>query len=189
MPKIVATKEDWIKLGYVFFSDSGITGLNVDKMSRELSCNKSSFYWHFKTKKDFIKSLIEYWISVDTYKIIEEVNKTSAPIDKLRKLIQIAFKKDSNLDFIFYLKRYAQSDIKIKKQVEVIDRERIEFVTELIMRIGYSKTDAALKAGIFYNYLIGYHETIRYKAQEKNYLSKVLLEINQFIHLDGIIKK
>ncbi len=189
MPKIVASKQDWIKLGYKLFSETGVAGLNVDKMSRLLKCNKSSFYWHFKTKKDFVDKLIEFWINIDTTKIISEVNEQEFSKDKLLKLIKSAFKKDSNLDFIFYLKKYSRENKHVLKIVEQIDRERMTFVSNLLMEIGYSKQEATLKASIFYKYLIGYHEMIRYKKQKNDYLSEVLLELNQFITLNDDIRK
>ena len=181
MPKIVATKIDWIKLGYKLFSENGEQGLNVDKMSRKLKCNKSSFYWHFKTKKAFIDELIQHWVVTDTTKIKAIVTWEDAPKDRLLKLIEIAFKKDANLDFIFYLKKYSLKDKRIQALVEEVDKERIEFVKNLLIEMGYPKKEAELKATVLYKYLIGYHEMIRYKKQPKNYLSQVLIEINQFI--------
>ncbi|WP_420573540.1 TetR/AcrR family transcriptional regulator [Kordia sp.] len=181
MPKIVASKKDWIKLGYKLFSENGEGGINVDKMSRLLNCNKSSFYWHFKTKKDFINELIAYWIDIDTTKVINEVDEQEFPKDKILKLIKVAFRKDSNLDFIFYLKKYSQKNNTIQKIIDRIDDERILFLIDLIIGLGYSKEQAEIKASIFYKYLIGYHEMIRYKKQKKNYLVEVLDEINQFI--------
>lgn len=180
MPKIVATKKDWIELGYKLFSETGEAGLNVDKMSRVLKCNKSSFYWHFKTKKDFIDNLIEYWVNIDTTQIITEVNQQRTPKDKFLKLIEVAFKKDANLDFVFYLKKYAQQKEELRTLVEQIDTERLTFVSSLLVEIGYTE-EATLKAAIFYKYLIGYHEMIRYKKQKKDYLTTVVIEINQFI--------
>jgi AcrR family transcriptional regulator len=184
MPKIVASKDDWIKLGYKLFSETGEGGLNVDKMSRLLKCNKSSFYWHFKTKQDFVNKLIEYWIELDTTKVMKMVGELDFPKEKLLKLIKIVFRKDSNLDFIFYLKRYAQKNKNVQKIVDKMDKERIDFVSNLLSEIGYSKEQAKIKALIFYKYLIGYHEMIRYKKQKRNYLSEVLVEINQFIKLN-----
>lgn len=181
MPKIVASKIDWVKLGYKLFSESGEIGLNVDKMSRLLKCNKSSFYWHFKTKRDFIQDLIEYWIELDTTKVIQEVDEQEFPKEKLLRLIEMVFRKDSDLDFIFYLKKYSQKNEAVQVVVDRIDKERIVFVRNLLMELGYSKEQVKIKASIFYKYLIGYHEMIRYKKQKKNYLSEVLVEINQFI--------
>ena len=57
MPKIIATKEDWINLGYKTFSEEGEKGIIVEKMAIKLKVNKSSFYWHFKTRKHFISDL------------------------------------------------------------------------------------------------------------------------------------
>jgi len=184
MPKIVATKEDWIILGYQLFTEAGEAGLNVDKMSRQLKCNKSSFYWHFKTKKDFVNCLIDHWIIMDTTEIIAEVNKESSPQKQLLKLIEVAFKEDANLDFIFHLKKYGRSNKQVAKVVERIDKERIAYVVQLLAGLGYPEKEARLKAQIFYKYLIGYHEMIRYKKQKKTYLSEVLTEINQFIQFN-----
>ncbi len=183
MPKIVATKEDWIKLGYKLFSESGESGLNVDKMSRLLNCNKSSFYWHFKTKAAFIDYLIEYWIGIDTIQIINETDQQSTAKKKIIKLIEIVFKKDANLDFIFFLKRYARNKKKIQNKIDQIDFDRIEYVSSLFKDIGYDDQMAKTKSLIFYKYLIGYHEMIRYKKQEKDYLQHVLTELNHFIEL------
>lgn len=184
MPKLVASKEDWIKLGYVLFSESGEKGLVVDKMSKILKCNKSSFYWHFKTKINFINCLLGYWVTTDTNDIVSKVSNEDLAKNKLLKLIELSFKKDSNLDFIFYLKKYAQSNMVIKKTVDKIDKERMEFVSILLEQIGYSKEKANIKAQVFYKYLIGYHEMIRYKKQSKHYLSDVLKELNQFIKIE-----
>jgi len=183
MPKIVAIKEDWIKLGYKLFSESGETGLNVDKMSRILSCNKSSFYWHFKTKAEFIDCLVEYWVNIDTSHIITETNQQSTAKDKILKLIEIVFKKDSNLDFIFYLKRYSRDKKKIQNLIDKIDCERIDFMSFLLEEIGYNSETAKTKSLLFYKYLIGYHEMIRYKKQNRDYLQKVISEVNHFIKL------
>lgn len=183
MPKIVASKTDWIELGYKLFTETGEEGLNVDKMSRILKCNKSSFYWHFKTKQNFVDELLAYWVDIDTKKIISEVEERNEPKAKLLKLIEIAFRKDSNLDFIFYLKKYSKKNARVQAIVEQIDTERMDFVSNLLTDLGYSQIQARVKASIFYKYLIGYHEMIRYKEQDENYLSEVLTELNQFLKI------
>ncbi|MEM7035367.1 MAG: TetR/AcrR family transcriptional regulator [Bacteroidota bacterium] len=183
MPKIVAQKQDWIELGYQRFSESGVAGINVDRMSATLKCNKSSFYWHFKSKKDFIDGLVQYWMETDTQAIIDQVNAQPTAKDQFLKLVELSFKKDAHLDFVFYLKKYAQSRKEIKAIVAGIDVERIVYVRALLQGMGHSEDQAAIKANIFYRYLIGYHETIRYETQPKNYLSEVIRELKHFIPL------
>jgi AcrR family transcriptional regulator len=183
MPKVVASQEDWIKIGFELFAESGEAGLNVDKMSRLLKCNKSSFYWHFKAKEEFIHCMIDHWVKSDTKQIIELVNEEEAAGDRLVKLIKIVFRKDNNLDFFFYLKKYAQRREDVSRLLDGIDAERIAFVKDLLSGMGYSEQDASIKAKLFYKVLIGYHEMIRYKEPDDENLSEVFGELGQFIEL------
>lgn len=181
MPKIVAQKKDWIKLGYKLFSEQGFSGIVIEKMSKKLKCNKSSFYWHFKTKKEFIEKLTEYWVSNETEQIIKLTNNEKSASQKLKTLITISYKQMPYLDFVFYLKRYALKEKKIKLTIDKIDNHRIEYVKTLLVELGYANQVAKVKALVLYKHLIGYHEMIRYKKQDKNYLQEVKKEINQFI--------
>jgi AcrR family transcriptional regulator len=181
MPKIVAQKKDWIELGYKLFSETGISGIVIEKMSKILNCNKSSFYWHFKTKKEFIQQLTNYWVDNETEKIIKLTSFEKNASKKLKLLIEVSYKKIPYLDFVFYLKRYAIKENIISKIIDNIDNHRIEYVHCLLKEIGYSNEDAKIKASLLYKHLIGYHEILRYKEQNENYLIEVKKEINQFI--------
>jgi len=86
-----------------------------------------------------------------------------------------------NQDFIFYLKRYAQKQKRVKSLIAKIDLERIEFIKSLLQEMGYSDGDADIKSSLFYKHLIGYHEMIRYEKQSRDYEKEVKKEINQFI--------
>ncbi|WP_103070414.1 TetR/AcrR family transcriptional regulator [Aquimarina sediminis] len=181
MPKIVAQKTDWIKLGYTLFAEQGISGIVVEKMAKKLNCNKSSFYWHFKTKKVFINEIIDFWVLSDTEQIITLINTEKTAKQKFETLVALSFVKDPYLDFIFYLKRYAQKEKTIQNIIDKIDHQRIEFVADLLQEMEFSKEEAKVKSTLFYKYLIGYHEMIRYKQQSKSYVKEVLAEINHFI--------
>ncbi|WP_304232915.1 TetR/AcrR family transcriptional regulator [Jiulongibacter sediminis] len=183
MPKIVATKEDWIKLGFQMFSDEGLSGIVIEAMAKKLKINKSSFYWHFSTKAAFIEEIINHWERVNTSKIIELVNNEPTPEARFEKLLELSFLKDSHIDFFFYLKKYARSSKALEALIESLDNERIAFTAGLLQQLGFSAAEASLKASIFYKYLIGYHEVIRYKEQSPTYLITVKNEIKEFINI------
>ncbi len=181
MPKVIAQKNDWIKLGYKLFSEQGISGIVIEKIAKKLECNKSSFYWHFKSKKKFIDELINFWITSETDQIIQQTEKAKSSEEKIEQFLKITFKNDPYLEFIFFLKRYAIKNKEVQAIIDEIDTRRLEFTTQLFQEIGYSKKDAAIKASIFYKYLIGYHEMIKNKKQSKNYLIEVKKELKHFI--------
>ena len=181
MPKIVAKKEDWINLGYRIFSEQGASGIIVEKMAKILNVNKSSFYWHFKTQKDFIKNLIMFWIKNETERIIFLSDSKKTGAQKFKTLIDLVYKQDPFLDFIFHLKRYARKEKKAQLQIDQIDNIRIEYTVKLLLEMGYSKQDANIKSKVLYKHFLGYHEMIRNKKQKKNYQKEAKKEINQFI--------
>lgn len=181
MPKIVATKDQWVKLGYELFAEMGIQGLNVEKMSNQLKCNRSSFYWHFKTKDDFVQEVINHWIKTETDQVILEVEKCKTDKEKLEKFLLIAFKNEPYLEFAFFLKRYAKKNKKVQSIVDEIDKRRLQFTAQLFKNIGYSKRQSEIKANIFFKYLIGHHELIKNKVQPKNYLHLIKKELKHFL--------
>ena len=181
MPKIVAKKEDWINLGYRIFSEQGASGIIVEKMAKILNVNKSSFYWHFKTQKDFIKNLIMFWIKNETERIIFLSDSKKTGAQKFKTLIDLVYKQDPFLDFIFHLKRYARKEKKAQLQIDQIDNIRIEYTVKLLLEMGYSKQDANIKSKVLYKHFLGYHEMIRNKKQKKKYQKEAKKEINQFI--------
>ena len=181
MPKIVAKKEDWINLGYRIFSEQGASGIVVEKMARILNVNKSSFYWHFKTRKVFIENLILFWIKNETDRIIILSDSKKTGSQKFKKLIDLVYKQDPFLDFIFHLKRYARKEKKAQLQIDQIDNIRIEYTVKLLLEMGYSKQDANIKSKVLYKHFLVYHEMIRNKKQKKNYQKEAKKEINQFI--------
>ncbi len=183
MPKIIATKDDWINRGLIRFTESGSKGIIVEEMAKDLKVNKSSFYHHFKTKKDFIWQLIQYWVEFDTNQIIREVDAIVDPKSKFLRLIEIIFKKDNNLDFNFFLKKYARGQKEIEKLIDKIDASRIKYVSNILTELGYTEKEANQKAQIFYKYLIGYHEVNRLKKAKRNYASNVIEELSHFISI------
>jgi AcrR family transcriptional regulator len=151
-------------------------------MSEKLKCNKSSFYWHFKTKKEFIYQLAVFWMENETKAIISLTNEEASASQKLNKLIEVTYKKMPFLDFIFYLKRYALKEKRVSKIIDEVDRLRIDYVYSLLIEIGYSKNNAKIKSSLLYKHLIGCHEMMRYKEQDESYMTDIKQEISHIIN-------
>lgn len=181
MPRIVAKKRDWIKLGYKLFAEQGLFGIVVEKMAKELRCNKSSFYWHFKTKKEFIYQIAIFWMENETKKIITMTDGESSVAHKLDKLIEITYKKMPFLDFTFYLKRYAIKEQRVSEIIDEVNELRVNYVQNLLTETGYSQKEAKIRASLLYKHLIGYHEMMRYKDQGVGYVAKVKNELSIII--------
>ena len=186
MPKIIAQKSDWIKLGFKLFSRKGVSGIVVEQMARTLKCNKSSFYWHFKSKDQFILEIVDLWSYNDTQQVIDLANEVDDVNNRYDRFIRLVFQKDPFLDFVFYLKRYAIKRPEIQSVMDRIDEQRLTFVRSLLIDLGCSSDESKMKASIFYKYLIGFHELNRYQNLETGYLNEVMADLELILQLKMI---
>ena len=164
MPATKVKKIKWIKLGLKLFSIKGAEGINVEQMATKLDCNKSSFYWHFKTKKKFLNEVIQHWYKTSTTPLIEQLYKENVPKDKFEKFIRQTFKNTSRNDLMHHLRKLSQSDIMIKELLNDLNAERLNYISSLIKDLGYSKADADLKAEILMSFYVGWVELTNCKT-------------------------
>ncbi len=55
------SKADWLEKALDVLETDGIDEVKIERLAKELSISKSGFYWHFKDKKDLIRTMINYW--------------------------------------------------------------------------------------------------------------------------------
>ena len=55
------SKADWLEKALDVLEIDGIDEVKIERLARELKISKSGFYWHFKDRKDLIRTMISYW--------------------------------------------------------------------------------------------------------------------------------
>ena len=160
MPKIIATKEDWLNLGLICFAEEGLRALNVEKMAVTLNCNKSSFYWYFKNRTVFINNLLDHWVHVGTDEFMIEAGGT--PAQELERLLRLIFKDKRGRDFIFFLRQFACNNQRAKKILTQTEQVRMNHLASLLERMGLEIQLANdLSIMLYHNYL-GWYERHKY---------------------------
>ncbi len=61
--KTKEVQKPWIEYGYKVFAFEGPQGLKIERLSREIGKNKSSFYHHFADLEIFTSLLLDYHIT------------------------------------------------------------------------------------------------------------------------------
>ncbi len=164
MPATKVEKQKWLKLGIKRFSISGIQGINVEQMSKTLNCNKSSFYWHFKSKNKFLNEVIQYWFENSVNPIAKELNKEHTANERFEKFITLSFKDKSRKDLMYHLRKLSQTDTKINEILNNLTSKRLTYISLLIQDLGYNKKEAKVKSEILLNFYIGWYETNKYET-------------------------
>lgn len=93
----------WIEIGYVTVAYQGIEELKVERLAKDVSKNKSSFYHHFADMEIFISLLLEYHIEQAKIMGVKEENCTSQ-----NELIDILIEHKTDLLFNRQLRIHRQ---------------------------------------------------------------------------------
>jgi AcrR family transcriptional regulator len=86
------SRVEWLENALNAASRTGGAKLRIDSLAKEVGVTKGSFYWHFKNRDDFVRSLIDYWHERYTLKVSDylDVYEGSAK-EKLHKLMEMVF--------------------------------------------------------------------------------------------------
>ncbi|MFF5994655.1 TetR/AcrR family transcriptional regulator [Lysinibacillus sp. KU-BSD001] len=182
MPKILVTEEQWVQKGIEYFSQGGFAALVVEKMARELKCSKSSFYWYFTDRDEFLRRVIELWTKRATIDVIFESSKNMTTEIQIRTVLEKMFSNENVGDFLFYLRRLGQEKDEYREVLTSIENMRLSYMTKLLQQLEISEEKAKIKASLIYHYYLGWYERHKYKkVSSKDMESQILIMFEEII--------
>ncbi|MVO14707.1 TetR family transcriptional regulator [Rhodobacteraceae bacterium CY05] len=158
VPKKIASKDAWVKLGFRKFCVGGVDALRVEAMGRTLGVSKASFYHFFKTRDVFINDIINHWRDLRTEEYIVLSQAKSDTSLEINTLILTIFSAEIEDDFLIHLRRLGQANGAVRDLLIEVEKQRIDYACSSIERLGYSHEVAQEKATIIYNYYLGWRE-------------------------------
>jgi len=149
------SREEWLTRALEILAEKHNALLNIDALVKRMGVTKGSFYWHFKDRDDFLSQLLDYWVYEFNEKVPKELNKAVGDQDaktRLRFLLTYLVEHDcSRYDMV--VRSWAAQDPKVGKVLIKIDKLRFKFVQTLFNEMGFSETDARIRARIFVTYM------------------------------------
>jgi AcrR family transcriptional regulator len=142
------SREQWLEKALNIVSREGGARLRIDTLVREVGVTKGSFYWHFRNRDDFVRSLIDYWherytLTVSCY--LDEFEGSAE--EKLRKLIEIVFVEQLSRHDLA-IRSWAVAEPKLRELVKRTDDHRLNYLRALFREIGFDKEAADLRAHV-----------------------------------------
>src|SRR5687768_15215959 len=165
MARTIVTEEQWLEEGLKRFGQSGLDGLIVEEMAKQLGCAKSGFYWYFSSRNKFIERLISYWIKTETDSYITAAEQETSPIQKISRLfMEVGHKRKTDGDFLFYLRTLGRTNKKISKLLSEVEQRRISYFSGLLTEVGYGGAKSLESANLVYNFYLGWNERNKYRT-------------------------
>jgi AcrR family transcriptional regulator len=127
----------WLKEGKKRYANDGIKGININEMSKSIGVSKTSFYFHFKTKEEYLKHLYNYWIEEGSTSVMNKVAIIDDLHARFRKLMELAFHNVENDKFLFQLRMLAYTNSTALQFVKRVENKRKKYATKFFTDMGY----------------------------------------------------
>jgi AcrR family transcriptional regulator len=148
------TKSLWIYEGFAILEEAGPDQLTIDELCRRLKLTKGSFYYHFKNRQDYIRSLLEFWEEDSTQRIINLSQSEESDREKLDRLTELVT-KEQNRSLEVKIRSWATHDEKIRLYQQRVDEQRMNYAKKLCATVYKDNVDSNMLAQIYYTILIG----------------------------------
>lgn len=174
----------WLCLGLKSITEEGSRNFRIDTLSKEIGISRTSFYHLFQTKSNYFTRLCEYWAYTGTYKYFEHLASIKEPKNKLIELLRIIYKDRLEGMAWISFKHIGEDNPAVNEIIEKIEKSRMQFVSDILVNIGYSHDIAEVKARVLMYFYFGWM-VLHWQDNDKIEISKKeILDLISSIEID-----
>jgi AcrR family transcriptional regulator len=142
-------RETWLARSLEALASKGPQVLAVEKLCRTLGVSRGSFYWHFKSRADFVQQLAKFWDQRFTVSLTETVaSAPNGPGERLLLLSELI----QDLDVIRFdvaVRAWASVEPLAARIVRTTDQTRYQFVRAMFAELGFAGDDLEMRTRTF----------------------------------------
>lgn len=148
----------WIKAGFAELARSGVEGVRVEVLAKNLGVTKGGFYRRFKDRGALLGSMLAEWSTGRIALIAHQASLDGETArDRLQALIRL-YSERMNTDAIaieLAIRQWARADEVAAEAVASVDAARLKNVAQLYRATGLGAEDADARAFLFYCFVFG----------------------------------
>jgi AcrR family transcriptional regulator len=148
----------WIEAAFEELAGSGVDGVRVEVLAKNLGVTKGGFYRRFADRAALLNAMLERWREGRTAAIAQQTSlHGETPRDRLKSLIQLYSERmnPEGMAIELAIRQWARSDENAASAVASVDAARLKHVAELYRAIGLTPEDADAQAFLFYCFIFG----------------------------------
>ena len=162
------SRDQWLGQALDILAAEGQAKLRIDTICKALGVTKGSFYWHFKDRDDFVRSVVKFWSEHFTDPVVQQISQLGGSAqDRLKALLR----KVSEGDFARYdvsIRAWAAQDPElVAGVVKTVDKGRLAFCGSLFKEMGFDAREAEMRARACVAYL-SYEASVLVKSSKKD---------------------
>jgi AcrR family transcriptional regulator len=150
--------EGWIEAGFSELARSGVEGVRVEVLAKNLGVTKGGFYRRFRDRAALLEAMLQKW-SAGRIAAIEQhtsLDGTSAR-ERLRGVVRLYSERmnTEGMAVELAIRQWARSDEAAAAAVASVDAARLKNVGQLYRATGVSPEEADAQAFLFYCFIFG----------------------------------
>ena len=150
------SRQDWVDYGVSLLGESGADAVRIERLCAGLNVTKGSFYWHFKSRADFLDQMLVHWQDKETQAIIDEIEaQAGSPADAIKRLFEKANAGTVNFRAELAVRQWAIQDDKVAQTVQAVDERRLDFLHRQFLSMGFPVPETQMRARLLYSLILG----------------------------------
>jgi AcrR family transcriptional regulator len=150
--------DSWIEAGIKEIARSGIEGVRVEVLAKNLGVTKGGFYRRFRDRAALLDGILQSWSAGRIAAIEQQTSLDGATArDRLRTLIRLYSERmnTEGMAVELAIRQWARSDEAAADAVASVDAARLKNVGLLYRATGLSAEAADAQAFLFYCFVFG----------------------------------
>jgi AcrR family transcriptional regulator len=148
----------WIKAGFAELAKTGVEGVRVEVLAKNLGVTKGGFYRRFKDRAALLAGMLAEWSAGRIAAIEQQASLDGETArDRLQSLIRL-YSERMNTEAIaieLAIRQWARTDEAAAEAVASVDAARLKNVAQLYRATGLEAEDADARAFLFYCFVFG----------------------------------
>ena len=147
---------DWVQAGLELIGEEGLAAVRIDRLARQLSVTKGSFYWHFTDLASYLEAVAEHWCAERELLRgrLEQLGEL-APEERLWSLMELL--SDRRYWRLERASReWARTNTRVRATLARSDRWILDAQRQAFVDLGFSETEAEVRASTMFFAGMGY---------------------------------
>ncbi len=150
--------ETWIEAGLAEIARSGVEGVRVEVLAKNLGVTKGGFYRRFRDRAALLDGMLQTWHTGRIAAIEKQTSLDGASArERLRALITLYSERmnTEGMAVELAIRQWARSDEAAAAAVASVDAARLQNVGQLYRAAGLPPEEADAQAFLFYCFVFG----------------------------------
>ena len=148
------TREDWISGAWDMLGETGLEGVRVEPLAKNLGVTKGSFYWHFKDRQELLDALLDRWFAIWDDQMSPDIDGNGTAADRIWALIESVIRRTTRGQTIS-LRLLSHKDPDVALRIEERDAQRLAFLMQRLIEIGFSHEEARVRGQLYQAIMTG----------------------------------